>query len=43
LNPSFSITTAVPEPGEYAAAFGLGLAGFAAWRRHSRKVASGAA
>ncbi len=31
--------SAVPEPGEYAAAFGLGLAGFAAWRRRSHKVA----
>lgn len=25
--------SAVPEPGQYAAAFGVGLAGFAAWRR----------
>lgn len=32
--------SAVPEPGEYAAAFGLGLAGFALWRRRSRKPAS---
>lgn len=33
----------VPEPGEYAAAFGLGLAAFGAWRRRSRKVTSSAA
>lgn len=30
--------SAVPEPGEYAAAFGLGLAGFAAWRRRRQAL-----
>ena len=33
---------AATEPAETAAVIGLGLAGFAAWRRHSRKVANGA-
>ena len=42
-NVQVSYGTAVPEPGEYAAVFGLGLAGFAAWRRRSRKVANVAA
>ena len=31
--------SAVPEPGEYAAVFGLGLAGVAAWRRRAREQA----
>lgn len=34
---SFTPVTAVPEPQEYAAVFGLGLAGFALWRRNSSK------
>ncbi len=32
----FHGAAAVPEPAEYAAAFGLALAGFAVWRRRSR-------
>lgn len=41
-NVQVSVPSAVPEPGEYAAVFGVGLAGVAAWRRRSRKTASGA-
>ncbi len=35
--------SAVPEPGEYAMAFGVGLAGLALWRRRSRRSDRGVA
>jgi hypothetical protein len=38
-NLQVSVASPVPEPGEYAAVFGVGLAGVAAWRRRSRKQA----